>query len=367
MSPLQFMVIIAAVIFVFFWIDLYKRKKMNMLHFFVFIWGGWVIILFATNVALLDKFWSVFGIARWADLLVYIAIIALLFFYIELMNSQTKDKYQLTRLISTQAMNDCWNDAKEKILAYKNTDIKDDFIFNIRLYNEGKMIGETLDEILAAWFKKILCINDGSTDNWLEEVEKKILQYPDALILVASHTINRWWWAANQTWYNFIKRYWEALKIKRFVWFDADGQMVIDDMQTFMKMIKTHEADLYLGSRFVEWAKTENMSSSRKMVLLAAKLISRILYSSKVTDPHSWYRVIGLEALRKIILTADGMHYANELNEQINKHKMKYVEVPIHIKYTEYSMNSTTKWHRNKNSDSVKLWLEMLYRKMFFR
>jgi hypothetical protein len=48
--------------------------------------------------------------------------------------------------------------------------------------------------------------------------------------------------------------------------------------------------------------------------------------------------VISLPALRKINLTSDGMHYANELNEQIKKFKMKYEEVPVNIRYTDYSL-----------------------------
>jgi len=367
MSLLQFIIIIAAILFILFWIDLYKRKKMNILHFIIFLWWWAAVILFAFNQTLLNSFWSFFWIARGADLLVYIAIILIFYFYFWLLNQHTKDKYNLTRLISTQAINECFHRFKSKIINYKNTNEKDDFIFNIRVYNEDKVIGTTIDEIIRAWFKKILCVNDGSNDNSINKIEEKISQYPDTLIMIASHTINRWGGAANQTWYNFIKKYWNDLKIKWFVWFDADGQMDIKDMETFTKTMNSHKADLYLWSRFIEWSKTENMSSSRKFILLLAKLVSRILYSSKVSDPHSWYRVINLESLRKINLTADWMHYANELNEQINRNKMKYIEVPVHIKYTEYSLNSPTKGHRNKNSDSIKLGLEMLYKKIFFR
>jgi tRNA U34 5-carboxymethylaminomethyl modifying enzyme MnmG/GidA len=109
------------------------------------------------------------------------------------------------------------------------------------------------------------------------------------------------------------------------------------------------------------------MPKMRNFVLGIAKIVTRILYGTKVTDPHSWYRVISLSALRKFVITADGMHYANELNEQIRRHHMKYKEVPIHIKYTEYSMHNPNKWHRNKNSDSFKLAAEMIYKKIFFR
>jgi len=40
MSLLQFVIIVAAVLFILFGMDLYKRKKMNVLHFLVFFLGG---------------------------------------------------------------------------------------------------------------------------------------------------------------------------------------------------------------------------------------------------------------------------------------------------------------------------------------
>ena len=32
------------------------------------------------------------------------------------------------------------------------------------------------------------------------------------------------------------------------------------------------------------------------------------------------------------------MHYANELNEQMQKNKFKTKEIPVHIRYTDYSL-----------------------------
>jgi hypothetical protein len=45
---------------------------MNILHFLVFFAGGGMLVVFALNQSLLDQFGSFFGIARGADLLVYI-------------------------------------------------------------------------------------------------------------------------------------------------------------------------------------------------------------------------------------------------------------------------------------------------------
>ena len=71
MSLFQFIVIVSSFVFVIFGIDLYKRKKMNFLHFLVFFGGGGLVILFAFNVQLLDQFGRYFGVARGVDLFVY--------------------------------------------------------------------------------------------------------------------------------------------------------------------------------------------------------------------------------------------------------------------------------------------------------
>ena len=335
---------------------------MNILHFLIFFGGGGVMLLFAIDNTLLNKFGKVFGLARGADVLVYGGLILLSYLYIELVNKYTKDKFQLTKLISNLAINDCRHTYKEQIKSYKNQTEKDEFIFNIRAYNEASTLGTAIDEVISSWFHKILIINDGSSDNCEEIVSQKQSQYPQALLLIASHTINRGGWAANQTWYNFIKKYWDELKIKRFVGFDADGQMDVKDMETFIKAIHHKHHDLYIWSRFVNGAKSENMPFMRRIILGIAKIVTSIFYGSKITDPHNGYRVISLSALRKFVITADGMHYANEINEQIQSHKMDYKEIPVHIRYTDYSL---AKWQ--KNSNSLKLWREMIYKKIFFR
>ena len=120
MSLLQFIIIVSAVIFVLFGLDLYKRKKMNILHFLVFFFGGGLLIVFALDTQLLNSFGSFFGIARGADLLVYVALILLCYFYISLLNKQTKDSFQLTRLISQTAIDAGYAHCKDQISHWKN-------------------------------------------------------------------------------------------------------------------------------------------------------------------------------------------------------------------------------------------------------
>ena len=63
----------------------------------------------------LNSFGSFFGLARWADLLVYISIIVLAYFYISLYNKNIRDTQQLTKLISALAIEKWYEEEKEKM------------------------------------------------------------------------------------------------------------------------------------------------------------------------------------------------------------------------------------------------------------
>ena len=223
------------------------------------------------------------------------------------------------------------------------------------------MLAQVIDEMLKFWVRKFVFVNDGSKDNSLSILKRKKEEHPDVLFIIISHTINRGWGAANKTWYEFIKKYADLLQVKRFVGFDPDGQMNIEDMLCFQEALKEYpNVDLFLWSRFILWAKTFAMPRTRKIILMISSLVTWILYGVKLSDPHNGYRVIRISALKKITLQADGMHYANEFNEQIGTYKLSFVEVPVYIRYTEYSLSKG-----QKNSNSIKLGFEMLYKKFF--
>jgi hypothetical protein len=159
-----------------------------------------------------------------------------------------------------------------------------------------------------------------------------------------------------------LKQYADLLKIRYVITFDPDGQMDIADMETFEKEVEKGSADIYLGSRFVGKMKNDTMPKMRKRILKISRFITRLLYHVKVSDPHNGYRVYPIETLKKIEIQADGMHYANEINEQIHQLGLKFKEVPVHITYTDYSLGKG-----QKNSNSIKLGIEMLYQKFIFK
>ena len=106
------------------------------------------------------------------------------------------------------------------------------------------------------------------------------------------------------------------------------------------------------------------MPPMRKIILSISRMVTFVFYGARVSDPHVGYRILSMNAISKINLTADGMHYANELQEQIRKNRLSFVEVPVHIRYTQYS---TTKAHRQKHSNSIRLATEMTDKKICYR
>jgi hypothetical protein len=123
---------------------------MNLLHVVVFVFGGFSIAIFAIKPEVLDKFGIFFGSTSGADMLVYLSLILLFYFYIELVNKHTKDKIELTRLISYTGINEAYIAHKDKFKTIKNLNNKDEFVFAIRAYNEGSCIGQTIDEIIKS-------------------------------------------------------------------------------------------------------------------------------------------------------------------------------------------------------------------------
>ena len=328
----------------------------------MFVGGGTALVLFALDTNLLNAFGQYFGVARGADLLVYVSIIVLFYMLIELYNKHTKDATHLSSLVSQLAVQDAYTIYKNHPPVMRKKSNKDMMLFLIRAYNEQETIGAVIDEIVAAGYHKILIINDGSTDNTQSIIEKKQQQYTDILLVQAKHIINRGGGCANKTWFVFLCEYAEEMDVQWIVTFDADGQMDVSDMKVFYQTMQSKSADIYLWSRFVPGAQAYNMPVLRKRILAASKVVTKIFYWAQVSDPHNGFRVISLAAIQKIHITADGMHYANEINEQIKLHTLHYEEVPVHIRYTAYSL---AKWQ--KNSNSIKLAIEMIYKKLFFR
>ncbi len=333
MNLLQFFFIISWTIILIIAIDIANKQKFNALHFLVFIGIWWGLLTFTFLPQILNKIWRLFWTARWADVLVYTSIIFLLYFVLLLLKKHVENREFLTALMRARSI----NISQKKEIIWKE-------VFLLRVFNEAPVLKWVIKQILKAGHKNILVVNDWSTDESLEILNK----FWDKIIVI-SHILNRWAWAALKTWFEYIRKYW---KVKYIVTFDADGQHDINDLPNFYKAFKKHpKLWAVLWSRFIKKTNS-NVPFLRKIILFMWRIFTLIVSHVYLTDAHNGYRVLRLDTVKKIRLSIDTMAYASEFIEELRKHKIKFKEVPVNIKYTEYSMH---KWQSSGNAFYIAL------------
>ena len=210
-------------------------------------------------------------------------------------------------------------------------------LFLLRAYNESSRIAGVIDTIMAAGFRKILVINDGSRDT----TESIVRRYNNCILI--SHSYNRGAGAALETGFEFLRRSAKTLGVEFVVTFDSDGQHDIADIGEFTQAFEQNpDLDIVFGSRFVRKTQS-NVPFHRRCVLWGGKIFTWIISGIKLTDSHNGYRMHHMRAVNAITLTMDGMEYASELIEQVRIHDLTLAEVPVNIHYDSYTLGKGQK------------------------
>ena len=216
----------------------------------------------------------------------------------------------------------------------------------IAAYNEEHSVGHVIKELVSSGYKNVVVVDDGSQDR-TSEIAKQYTKH------VLRHVLNRGQGAALRTGIDFAL----SQDADLIVTFDADGQHRVEDLPVLIKPIKTGEVDATLGSRFL--SPGSNVPFFRKILLKGGALIIWVLYGIRLTDSHNGLRALSRHAAEQIELTMDGMEHASELLSEIKKKKISYVEVPVVIRYTKYSME-----HGQSSWNAVKIFYKMLMHKL---
>ncbi|MBU0963439.1 glycosyltransferase family 2 protein [Patescibacteria group bacterium] len=209
-----------------------------------------------------------------------------------------------------------------------------DIFIVIPAYNEEKVIRGVLID-LRNNFKNIIIIDDASDDKTVQIAE----QFD---ILVLRHLINRGQGAALKTGIMYALNQ----KADVIVTFDADGQHHAEDVKNLVKPIIDGQVEVVLGSRFLNNDQSSNIPVYRKIILKLAVIFTKFSSKLNITDTHNGLRALSFKAASKIELKQDRMAHGSEILDEIYKNKLSYIEVPVNITYTNYSM---TKGGANQN------------------
>jgi len=99
MTLLQVFFLVSSFVILLLWYDIFRKQRFNFLHIFIFFVIWWALIVFTLFPNFLNKLGAFVWVQRWADALVYMSIIFLIYFVLFLFNKIEKNKVDTTRLV----------------------------------------------------------------------------------------------------------------------------------------------------------------------------------------------------------------------------------------------------------------------------
>ncbi len=218
----------------------------------------------------------------------------------------------------------------------------------IPTYNDVSTIRQVVMELLQQTPFLVMVVDDGS-----DELLRSQLQ--GLRVIYLRHRVNLGQGAALQTGFAYVRR----LQADLVITFDADGQHSVSDMAALIQPLLNGEADVTLGSRFILASKS-NVPFSRKAVLTTARFINYLLSGILLSDAHNGLRAFNKQALEKVNLKENRMAHASEILFEIGRHKLRYCEIPVSIRYTKDSLKKG-----QKSRDSIKVLFDLFLHKLF--
>lgn len=195
----------------------------------------------------------------------------------------------------------------------------------IPAYNEAKVIKGVIDSLQSLGYKKILIIDDGSTDG-TSDIAK------DAGAMVVRHPTNRGAGAATQTGLLVAKRKnWKTVALM-----DADGQHNPADIIVMKNAMDANQCDLVIGSRFK--LPENDIPSKRIFFNRIGNMMTNMFCKNSYTDSQSGLRMLNRNAIEKIEFEIDGFGYCSEMIYQAEKVNLIISEVPTRVIYSDYSL-----------------------------
>jgi polyprenyl-phospho-N-acetylgalactosaminyl synthase len=194
----------------------------------------------------------------------------------------------------------------------------------IPAYNEGSVISRVVGEVKRAGYS-VVVVDDGSSDGTADEART-------GGAVVITHPFNLGQGAALQTGIDYAL----AQAAEVIVTFDADGQHRVSDISRLAEALLDEHADFALGSRFLGQA--PNLPPPRRALLRAATAFTRLTTGLQVTDTHNGLRAMTRKGAAAIRLRQNRMAHASEWLSQIAASGLRYVERPVIVDYTAYSL-----------------------------
>ena len=216
------------------------------------------------------------------------------------------------------------------------------------VYNESTEVLINLIHQLNILPYEIVIVDDGSDNPLINQLRS----YPITLI---RHSINLGQGASIQTGFEYALNN----NADYVVTFDADGQHVVNEIPSILEPLLNNKTDVVLGSRFMTGS-FHNASVRKSLAFKLASLVNRLIIRKKISDTHNGFRAFNKKALNSIRLTENKMAHATELIIQVKKNKLRLIELPVTVHYTDYSRKKGQAWY-----DPIRIFFDLILFKFF--
>jgi len=225
---------------------------------------------------------------------------------------------------------------------------REDVFVIVPVFNEASVLGGVLGELAALGYT-VVRVDDGSSDDsW-----NVICELP---VYGLRHGLNLGQGTALETGMEYARRQGAAIAVH----FDADGQHAAEQIDSLIAPLRRGEADVVLGSRFLRATDTARIPPARRMLLRIGRIVTGVLNEVWLNDTHNGFRALSRRALIKIRLTERGYGHASQVLDEIRVHRLRYIESPVTISYSDYSLAKGP-----RTLDAFNVLLDVLLGKLF--
>ena len=194
----------------------------------------------------------------------------------------------------------------------------------IPAYNEEKSLKVFFPEVVNHCKDqnyKLIIVNDGSTDNTLSFLEKKLIEFPDAFKII-NHKVNRGYGGAIKS------GIWASLT-DYVITLDADGQHYLQDVDNLLNKIIDTNSDLVVGSRKGLLSSSKFRGIGKNIIRFVAKLLMKL----PIYDINSGMKIYDTKLVKSYLhLTPNTMAFSDVITLTFIHNKHLVIEEPIKIK-----------------------------------
>ena len=196
----------------------------------------------------------------------------------------------------------------------------------IPCFNEQRFIGSV---VLRAkgYVDLVLVVDDGSSDS-----TQHVAQLAGATVI--RHESNKGKGAAITSAFQYAR---EA-GCSALVLLDGDGQHDPDDVPRLLRLVLNGEADMVVGSRFLQIK--SNVPGYRVWGQQLLTFVTNLGSQAKLTDSQSGFRAFSPKAIKALSFSEEGLSVESEMQFLAKEANLRLAEIPIAVAYHDKARRS---------------------------